>query len=432
MIVVMLFSSLSQILARWFYTGVITLSIPVVLLRLWWRGRKNPAYRERWLERFGIFEPPPRTGGIWVHAVSVGESVVAAPLIRALRKQFPDEPITITSTTPTGFARVRELFKDEVFQVYFPYDLPGNFTRFLERVRPRMLILMETELWLNCLHACWQSRVRTVIVNARLSPKSMRGYRWIGAITRQMLRYVTKVIAQSEQDGARFIALGLEPDRLIVAGNMKFDVALKDGVQEQGRALRETWGDRPVWIAASTHAGEDEIVLAAFREIQKQFANVLLILVPRHLERFESVATTLQQQGYSVVRRSHGQSVRAETEIFLGDTMGELSLLYAASDVAFVGGSFIAVGGQNTLEAAALGIPVIVGPHVHNFVDITRFLRNAKALVQVVDVPGLAQAVVHWFSNPADRQRAGLAGKTVVEKNRGAIQKIMNVLVAMH
>jgi 3-deoxy-D-manno-octulosonic-acid transferase len=428
----MLFSMITQSLIRGFYTVAIAISIPVALLRLWWKGRRNPGYRERWTERFGFLKAPIQTGGIWVHVVSVGEAMAAVPLIRALQAQFPDQPITITSTTPTGFERVRDVFQGKVFQSYFPYDLPGNFKRFLNTVRPRILIIMETELWLNCFCVCREAGIPVLIVNGRLSPQSMQGYKYIGMITRQILDCITQVMAQSERDGTRFVELGLAPDRLLVTGNMKFDVALKEGIEEEGKLLRASWGTRPVWIAASTHAEEEEIILEAFREIQKHYPRLLLILVPRHSERFDSVAALLEQQGYSVVRRSTQLPVSAETEVFLGDTMGELSLFYAASDIAFVGGSFVPVGGHNTLEAAALSVPTIVGPYVHNFVEITELLSTAGALVQTPNVQSLVQSVLHYLGDVPARQRAGVAGKAVVEKNRGAVKKMIMALIRVY
>ncbi len=420
--------SFVQRLLRWLYTALFVLAIPVILLRLWYRGLKNPAYRDRWLERFGIFKFPLQPGGLWIHAVSVGESIAAIPMIREFQKRFPTLPITVTTTTITGSARIQSTFGTEIFHVYFPYDLPWCIARALNTIRPKLLILMETELWPNCLWKCQQLQIPVMVANARLSPRSMQGYGRLRLITQQMLDCVTLVAAQSERDGARFVELGLALKRLMITGNIKFDVPLKEGIEIEAEKLRDNWGkDRLVFVAASTHAGEEEQVLTAFREIQKQFKDALLILVPRHPERFSSVATLVQNQGYSVVLRSSQAPVTLETQVFLGDTMGELSLFYAASDVAFVGGSFVTVGGHNTLEPVAVGIPVIVGPHIHNFVEITQLLLEAKALVQVSDSHALAAAVLHWFKLPQERKKAGSSGKEVVEKNRGAVSKIVDL-----
>jgi len=426
MIRTMLF--VARFLLRWLYTCLFVVGLPLVLLRLCWRSLKNPAYRARWGERFGIFKFPLQEGGLWLHAVSVGESIAAIPLIREFQRRFPTLPITMTTSTPTGSARVQNTFGSQVFHIYFPYDLPWCFDRALKLIRPRLMILMETELWPNCLLKCQQLQIPVLIANARLSPRSMRGYGYIKLMTQTMLECVNLVAAQSERDGANFVKLGLAPERLVVTGNIKFDVPIKEGIEAEARKLRESWGkERLVFVAASTHAGEEEQVLNAFKEIQKQFKDALLILVPRHPERFAQVAALVQQQGYSVILRSSGSPATSETQVFLGDTMGEMNLFYAASDVAFVGGSFIAIGGHNTLEPAAAGIPVIVGPHVHNFIEITQLLSDAKALLQVSDSHTLAEAVLHWFASTEARKKAGNAGKEVVEKNRGAVSKIVDL-----
>ncbi len=419
--------TLKRVVVRGIYNIMVVLSVPAVLLRLWWKGRKNPGYRLRWRERFGFFKAPDRVRGIWVHSVSLGESIAAIPMIREFQKRFPNEPLVVTTTTPSGSEMIRKTFADSVFHVYFPYDIPWVIRRFLTKVRPKILVILETELWPNCFRICKRRNIPIVIVNARLSPQSMKGYQRFLGITGQMLNCVRYVIAQSEQDGERYLKLGLPPARLVVAGNIKFDTPLKKELISAGRQLKEEWGThRPTWVAASTHAFEEEQVLAAFQKILKTLKNALLILVPRHPERCSDVLALVKQQGYSVVTRSSGQRVTPEVQIFLGDTMGELPLFYAASDIAFVGGSLVPIGGHNTLEAAVLGIPVIVGPHVHNFVDITKLLLEAHALEQIKDSETLAGVVLHWFANPAERKAKGEQGKQVVEKNRGALKKVVD------
>jgi 3-deoxy-D-manno-octulosonic-acid transferase len=414
---------------RWLYSLIFTFSIPALLLRLWWKGRKNPGYRQGWAERFGFFKPPAQSGGLWVHAVSVGETMAAVPLIREFQKRFPALPITITSTTPTGYETAKNIFKDAVFQVYFPYDLSWCIKQFLKRIRPTSLVIMEKELWLNCFWICSQKKIPIFIANGALSLRSLKGYQRFYQITQQLLRCITVVFAKSEIDAKRFLALGLDPNHLIVAGNVKFDVALKEGVEISGKQYRKILGNRPVWIAASTHSGEEEPVLLAFKQILQQHPHALLILVPRHAERFSTVAALLAQQGYTVVKRSSGLPVASETQVLLGDTMGELAIFYAAADVAFVGGSLVPVGGHNALEPAALSIPVIMGTHVDNCVEITMQLADAGALIQVLDSNALAKAVLHWFANPADRQQAGTSAKKVVEKNRGIVKQIVDVIM---
>ena len=422
-------SSKILFLLRWLYTLGFIICIPVILLRLLWKSRKLPAYRARILERFGIFKKPNREGGLWLHGVSVGESVAAIPIIRAFQKLYPNMPITVTTTTPTGSDRVQKTFGNQVFHVYFPYDVPWCFQNFLKRVRPKLCVIMETELWPNCLWICKQHNLPVIIANGRVSPASMKGYSRIRFMTKEMLKWITVVAAQSKIDGDRFIELGLQPNRLVIAGNVKFDVSLEEGVKSEGLKLREGFGkSRPVWVAASTHAGEEERVLAAFREIKKHFPDALLILVPRHPDRFNEVATVIQKQGYTMVSRSSGHAVTKDTAVFLGDTMGELALFYAASDVAFVGGSFIPLGGHNTLEPAALAVPVVVGPYTQNFVDITKLLLDAGVLVQVQDTEALIKAVLYWFNHPQERIAAGENGKKVMETNRGAVNKIMELI----
>ncbi len=421
-------SSLINMLLRYLYSLVFTLSIPVLLLRLWWKGRKNPDYRQRWAERFGFFKPPTKTGGLWLHAVSVGETMAAVPLIREYQKRFPEQPITLTSTTPTGYKAAQTIFKGAVFQVYFPYDLSWCFKHFLNSIRPTMLVVMEKELWFNCFWICHQRHIPVYIANGSLSQHSLKGYQIFQGMTRLMLSCITRVFAQSKTDADRFLALGIDPSRLIMNGNMKFDVAIKEGVEVAGKQFRETLGTRPIWVAASTHVGEEELVLQAFKQILSFCTDALLILVPRHPERFETVGMLLTQQGYTFIKRSSGLPVTSGTQVLLGDTMGELMLLYAASDLAFVGGSLVPVGGHNTLEPAALGIPIIVGSYVDSYRDITKLLSDAGALVQANDSKALATAILQWFSDPKKRLQAGSVAKSVVEKNKGAVKQIVDVI----
>lgn len=422
-----------QTIIRWFYTFILILGIPVLVMRLFWKSRKIAGYRHRILERFGIFSPPVQKGGLWLHAVSVGESVAAIPIIQAFQKEFPNIPVMVTTTTPTGSSRVKATFGDKVGHVYFPYDLPIFLNNFFNRVRPEIAVIMETELWPNCLWLCKQRRIPVLIANARLSPRSMQGYRRFRFAVRNMLQCVTVVAAQSQQDGARFIELGLDPSRLIVTGNVKFDVSFSEEVIKAAITLREMLGNsRPIWIAASTHPGEEEQVLAAFETIRKEFPKSLLILVPRHPDRFVSVAELLKKKGHSVISRSSGERVTVDTTVFLGDTMGELGLFYAVSTVAFVGGSLVPVGGHNLLEPAALGVPVITGSYVHNFVDISRLLLDAGALVKVSNSKELAEAVLYWFKNAVACQEAGMRGKQVVAENRGAVEQILNTIKELY
>lgn len=418
-----------MLLVRWLYTATFIVALPFIFLRLLWRSRKNADYRQRWAERLGLFMPPKNPGGLWLHAVSVGESIAAITIIKEFQKQFPEVPVTVTTTTPTGSKEIGTKLNDRVFHVYFPYDLPWAVNAFLNRIRPTLVVIMETELWPNCLQVLKNRNIPVLIANGRLSPASMKGYGYIKAFTREMLAALTMVAAQSKMDGDRFLELGLPKTALNVIGNVKYDMLLPEGIEAKGQALREAWGvSRPVLIAASTHAGEEEQILKAFSLLQKRFKDLLLILVPRHRERFNLAADLLRAQGFLYVTRSSLETPTQDTAVFLGDTIGEMLLLYAASDIAFVGGSLVPVGGHNTLEPAMLGVASIVGPHVHNFIEITHKLKTAGALVQVQNSEMLAEAVSDWLVNSDKRLLAGQNGRQVVIENRGAVQKMLQLM----
>jgi len=413
---------------RFLYTFLFYLFVPLILLRLVWRGVRAPAYWRRWPERFGFCPSLPVQQSLWIHAVSMGEVQAAVPLIHALRTRFPELPILVTTMTPTGSQRVREVFGDSVWHVYLPYDLPGAIARFLSRVRPRLLILMETELWPNLLHACQARAIPVILANARLSISSAAGYQRIASLTRQILANLTAVAAQTEVDAARFIDLGIRPTKVHVTGSIKFDTRLPAEFSEKAEMLRSQWGkDRAVWIAASTHEGEEEAVLEAFYELKKEFYDLLLVLVPRHPERFNRVAALCRRRGFIVARRSEGD-VNTKTEIYLGDTMGELSMLYAACDVAFVGGTLAPIGGHNLLEPAAVGLPVIMGPHVFECAEICRRLLEAQAAQQINDAEQLANAVKMYLSDATRRRQTGEKGRLFVENNRGALERLLSVI----
>jgi 3-deoxy-D-manno-octulosonic-acid transferase len=414
---------------RKLYTFLLYLLMPLVIVRLAWRGIRAPAYWRRWPERFGMIAPALGERVIWIHAVSVGEVMAAEPLVQALFEQRPDHSILITTVTPTGSARVTALFGNDVAHVYAPYDLPGVVSRFLDRVRPQLAIVMETELWPNLFHACQQRSVPLLLVNARLSEKSVSGYRRVRSLAAQTLSAVTEIAAQSEQDASRFRSLGAAESRITVTGNMKFEQRTPPGLLEQAEILRRDWGvDRAVWVAGSTHEGEDELLLDVFQRLRKQFSNCLLVLVPRHPERFESVAELCRHRGYNTVLRSERTPCTPETDVFIGDSMGELALFYAASDVAFTGGSLVFHGGHNLLEPAALGVPVVTGSHVFNFVEICELLLQAGACEKVENTAGLLTTLSRWLGDADERQRIGQRGREVVEKNRGALQSVMAMI----
>lgn len=413
---------------RYLYSLLLYLLIPFVILRLWWRSLSAPAYRRRWGERFGFFARLPVEGAVWVHAVSVGEVQAAVPLIRWLREE-KGLPVLVTTTTPTGSERVRQQFGDAVLHVYAPYDLPDAVRRFIARTRPRLAVIMETEIWPNLFHHCRCAGIPLLVVNARLSLRSANRYRQFQTLIRATLRKAEVVAAQTQADAERFIALGMEADRVQVTGNVKFDIGLAADLQERAMQLRRNWGGRPVWVAASTHAGEEEAVLSAHAMVLTRMPQALLVWVPRHPERFDKVAELCRRRGYGLVRRSEGGAVSGATTVYLGDTMGELPLFYAAADVAFVGGSLVPTGGHNVLEPAALGVPVVVGPDTFNFLEIVRALLGQGGAERVTTETELATTVVRYLEDPKLRDAAGTCGRELVERNRGALKKLQGLLI---
>ena len=419
---------------RTLYTLLFHLGLPLVALRLFLRGRKAPAYRQRIAERFAFGLPPLQPGGIWVHAVSVGESIAAAPMIRALLERYPQLPITVTCMTPTGSERIKAMFAGEprIQHCYLPYDLPWAAARFLDRAKPRLAVIMETELWPNHIHQCAKRGIPVALANARLSERSARGYARFAGLTRPMLAEMSLFAVQTEAEAERFRQLGARPECVQVTGSIKFDLKIDEQLLPRAQALREQWGagQRPVWIAASTHDGEDALILDAHRQLLEVHADALLILVPRHPERFDAVYGLCREQ-FATVRRSSGASVDGQTRVLLGDTMGELLFLYALADIAFVGGSLVPTGGHNPLEPAALALPVIMGPHVFNFLEISAMLREAGALQDVDDAEGLAAAVRRLVELPQDARKMGEAGVAVMRANQGALQRLLDGLGAL-
>jgi 3-deoxy-D-manno-octulosonic-acid transferase len=415
---------------RNFYTVLLFFLFPWMLMRLFWRSFKAPEYRRRIGERLAWALPLELTGSLWLHAVSVGEVQAATPLVRLFREKYPVMPIVITTTTPTGSQHVRKLFGEGVFHVYAPFDIPFMVERFLDRTRPRLLVLVETEIWPNMLASCNRRGIPTLLANARLSERSARGYARLGSFTRQTFRAIDLIAAQSQADAKRFIELGAEPERVEVTGSIKFDMRLPASLNEQAEVVRRLWGNRPVWVAASTHEGEDEQLLDAHEFIREQLPGCLLVLVPRHPERFDRVAAQCERRGFSVVRRSEQRACTPETSVFLGDTMGELPIFLAAADVTFVGGSLVPHGGHNVLEPAALGVAVVFGPHMFNFAAISQLLLEKQAAVQVQDADALAKVVIRWLSDASERSRIGENGRCVVEENRGALERLAALIAA--
>ncbi len=395
------------------------------MLRQAWRGEAAARYRSRWRERLGrhaeIWSGP---APIWIHAVSVGETMAAAPLVRALQERLPQVPILLTTSTATGADCAARVFGGAVRHAFFPFDLPGAVARFLEHFTPCVLVVMETELWPNTFAACGARGVPIVLANARLSARSLAGYQRFATLSRELVRGIDHIAAQGADDAARFVALGAESARIAVIGSLKFDVDLPPSIHEQAAAVRRLLGEsRPILIAASTRDGEEALLLDAFARLRAALPDILLILVPRHPERFDEVAELCAARGLDTVRRSRAPGCGGETQVYLVDSMGELPRFYAAADLAFVGGSLLPFGGHNVLEPAMLGRPVLVGPHTFNFSDIVRLLEQAGVLRVVEDAERLAAAARAWLEDSNERDRVGRLARDIVHRHRGATQR---------
>jgi len=415
---------------RFIYTLLFYLALPLIFIRLFIRGKKAPDYRLAWSERLGHF-PVKLEKSIWIHAVSFGEAIAATPLIKYLQAKHPTLPIIVTTTTPTGRAHLSKTFGNSIHLSFLPYDLPTALGRFMQQVNPKLLILIETELWPNLLHACNRKHIPIILANARLSERSAAKYAKAKYLIQSMLQAFTCVAAQNNEDGQRFVKLGLPKDRLKITGSIKFDISIAPDIYEKATVLKAQWSDRPVWIAASTHQGEDEKILIAFKIILERFSNALLILVPRHPERFSSVKALCEQEGFSVITRSSEAICQASSQIYLGDTMGDMLMLFAASNVAFIGGSFIPVGGHNLLEPNALGVPSIIGPYYFNFKEITKMFVAANATYIIQNPEELAQKVIALFADPVLAKQRGRNGLQVLAQNRGALAKLCDIIDAI-
>jgi 3-deoxy-D-manno-octulosonic-acid transferase len=415
---------------RYLYTCLIYLLTPFILLRLIWRSFKAPAYAKRWNERFGFFKAPTHIeNGVWIHAVSMGETLAAIPLIKKLQETYPHLPITVTTMTPTGSAQVTKQLGDSVFHVYAPYDLPSAWQRFLNNVKPRFVVVMETELWPNMLHVAHEKNIPIIIANGRLSERSARGYEKVSRVTAEMLKNVSHMCAQYENDGARFVRLGLPKEKLSIVGNIKFDTYIKPELTQRADVLRGQWGrERYVIIAASTHESEENSILNACQDLWKNHPDLLLVIVPRHPERFAKVIELARARGLTVAVRSQQDIVDANTQVLIADTMGELLLLYATSDIAFVGGSLVNTGGHNMLEPISAGLPVITGKHVFNFARISELLLSKKAMIQVNDDAELTRAIHTLIEQPDMADKMIEAGKEVIAQNRGALDRVWAVV----
>lgn len=406
------------------YNLLIHLLSPALLALLYWPKRGKPGFGRRWPEHLGFVPPTRGERPVWLHAVSVGEIVAATPLIRKLKAEHPELPVLVTTTTRTGADQAAKL-GDLVEHRYAPLDFPWAVTLFLRRIQPRALLIMETELWPNLLHACGRRRLPVLLLNARLSARSAARYRRFHGIFRLLAANITHISCQHRDDAERFASLGLAREQLSISGSVKFDIEYGPYIVEQGRQLREQLGtQRPVWIAASTHEGEDEQLLDAHRRLLATLPEALLILVPRHPQRFEQVASLVQKQGLTLHRRTLGKPA-GNPQVYLGDTMGELPLMLAAADIAFVGGSLIERGGHNLLEPAALAKPVLSGPSTFNFSDISHQLIDAGGAAVVTHAGELSDTLKQLFGNESITAHMGERALAVVSANRGALAKTL-------
>lgn len=414
------------------WSVVAYLLLPYALANLLWRGFRYPPYWNRWPERFGFVERARDQRFIWVHAVSVGEVRSSAALIVALDERYPEHRILVTTMTPTGSEQVQELFGDRVSHSYVPYDLPDAVNRFLDRVRPELAVIAETEFWPNIFATCKRRGIPLFLVNVRVSQASLRGYLRAPRTTRAMLSNADLICPQTLVDAQRLRTLGAPADRIVVTGNLKFDVELPQSLLQEGAAVRQQWGrNRPVFIAASTHSGEESQVLDAFEQLRETHPSLLLVLVPRHPERFVSVARLCERRGYEIAMRSVARrELDEDVDVVIGDTMGELQRLYAASDVAFVGGSLVPHGGQNILEACAVSVPVVFGPHMFHFEEISVLALQRDAGRQVRDVAELVDAVGRYLDDTELRRAAGEAAHSLMEANHGALARTLELMDA--
>ena len=408
-------------LTRRLYTAAWHVVAPLAPLKLWWRGRREPGYRENVGERYGRYEEPPLEGDVvWIHAVSVGETRAAAPLVERVRAARPDATLVLTSMTATGRDTARALFGERVVQAWLPYDLPGAMRRFLAHFRPSLGLLMETELWPNLAAEAAIAKVPLFLVNARLSAKSARGYERVGALVRPLLGSLAGVAAQTRADADRLEALGARD--VAVTGNLKFDIAVPDDASALASRLRALYGPRPVFLAASTRDGEEAMLLDALARHPLP-GEALVVIVPRHPQRFDEVAALVTARGFAHARRTENRPVPAEAGVVLGDSMGEMSGYYGASDVAFVGGSLAPLGGQNLIEALALGVPVLVGPHTFNFAEAAARAVEAEGAIRVADADDLVAKASMLLDDPARRAAMRVHAQGFVAAHRGATER---------
>lgn len=415
---------------RFLYNLIIHLYLPVVLARLLLRGSRNRAYLGRIGERFGRYSKSTERYDVWIHAVSVGEVNAAGPLARALARKHPSIRILVTTMTPTGADQARMAMKGSIDHLYLPYDFPFAVRRFLDHCRPRMAIMMETEIWPNFIHHCRRRGIPLLIANLRLSERSFAKYSRLLPFTRSVFREVSWFAVQTAADQRRVARLLGYDDNITRTGNIKFEINLPASLREIAQVIRREWGtERTVWVAGSTHEGEEEIIIDVFKNVREHHPALLLVLVPRHPERFDATFRLLQKHRLNVVRRSmHDGPLDEDVDAYLGDTMGELPVFFAACDIAFVGGSLVEIGGHNILEACALGKPVVFGPHMFNFLEIGQMVTEREAGIQVSDRYELETVIQQLVEDANLRYACGQRGMALVEDEQGALQGTMNIV----
>ncbi len=408
---------------RVIYTFLLWLLLPYVFFHLLWRGRKQAEYFQHIPERFGFYPLSANKPVIWLHTVSVGETRAAASLIRRLSESYPNHQLLLTHTTPTGRAASEQLYGDSVIRVYLPYDYPFAVKRFLRHFQPRIGILLETEIWFNLIHLCHTENTPLLLLNARLSEKSFRRYTRFSKLARQGLSELAGIAAQTEADAQRLRGLGAETTT--VMGNLKFDIEPPLAMLELGKQLRNSFGiDRKIFLAASTREGEEALILAALKSIGTP--HWLTVIVPRHPQRFDEVAALIERSGFKYQRRSRDEAIRAETQIVLGDSMGEMFAYYAACDAAFIGGSLLPFGGQNLIEACAVGKPVLIGPHTYNFAQASELAIELGAALRLEDASAMMRAVNDLFGSPESMKKMGTAGLQFVQSSQGATEMALS------
>ncbi|MDH5927278.1 lipid IV(A) 3-deoxy-D-manno-octulosonic acid transferase [Vibrio lentus] len=418
-------------LIRLIYTLILSLASPLLLYGLYKSKPGKPSFGQRWKEHFGITPQTQGKNPIWIHAVSVGESIAAVPIIKQLKQQDPNQAIVVTTTTSTGAEQIDKL-GDLVEHRYMPIDFSWCVRGFLKAVQPKQMLIMETELWPNTLHCVAKAGIPISVLNARLSERSRQRYAKFQAVFDLLAKNLSQVLCQYPSDAERFIRLGLDKSSVHVTGSIKFDIEVSAEQVSKGKALREQIGfERCVWIAASTHQGEDEIVLDAHKQLLKDNPNTLLMIVPRHPERFNQVSELAQEHGFKTITRTSQQPITSDVEVYIADTMGEMLVLLGGSDVCFMGGSLVGdkVGGHNLLEPAALQLPLLSGPSYFNFSEITDKLLEAQAVTICHNSNEIADQLRALFTHPKLRKEKGLAAYQVIEQNRGALDSTLQHII---